>query len=593
MASGTSLRRRARLPPMCGIAGIVGSLASAEIAEQMAQRLRHRGPDGDGIWSQPKIALSHRRLAIQDLSEAGRCPMIYGSHVLTYNGELYNHERLRADLPGPWASTGDTEVVLRLLATEGSACLNRLVGMFALAVWDTARQRLLLARDRIGIKPLYYRLLPDGIAFASELKALLVLGTPPIDESAVRDFLFHGYVPAPKTIYRGISKLPAGHTLVWQSGSVTIERYWNPSPAIIERSAANTLQELDSLLHEVVPSHTVSDVPVGVFLSGGIDSALTTYYLDAPRTFTLGFEASGRSEADAARRVAEHLHTEHLELAAPAADFAGALDKIPGLFDEPFGDSAAWSNYLVAQFARREVTVALSGEGGDEIFCGYPRYWSRIGARSNVLNRSLARYLPPLSRLASSMQRRGYVGLPAYAAALGGLTAQQIDSLLAPRWKESGYDYLWFYRQFWREGLEPLAQLRWLDLHTDLAEGLLTKVDRTSMAHSLEVRPPLLDHRLVEFMLSVDPKLLVDESARRGKLLVRDLMEPRLPPNHLNRPKSGFGLPVHRWLTQHPQLLKDAVRRLMDRGVLQRAVGSEFRRAWYLLVLDRWFTAFA
>jgi asparagine synthase (glutamine-hydrolysing) len=578
---------------MCGIAGIVGPLASAEIAEKMAQRLKHRGPDGDGIWSQPEIALSHRRLAIQDLTEAGRCPMIYGSHVLTYNGELYNHERLRAGLPGPWASTGDTEVVLRLLASEGQACLNRLVGMFALAVWDTSRKRLLLARDRIGIKPLYYRLLPDGIAFASELKALLVLGTPPIDESAVRDFLFHGYVPAPKTIYRGISKLPAGHTLVWQSGAISIERYWNPSPVIVERSSADTLQELDSLLHEVVPEHTVSDVPVGVFLSGGIDSALTTYYLDAPRTFTLGFEASGRSEADAARRVAEHLHTEHMEMSAPAADFAGALDKIPGLFDEPFGDSAAWSNYLVAQLARREVTVALSGEGGDEIFCGYPRYWSRIGARSNILNRSLARYLPPLSRLASSMQRRGYVGLPAYAAALGGLTAQQIDSLLAPRFKESEYDYLWFYRQFWREGLEPLTQLRWLDLHTDLAEGLLTKVDRTSMAHSLEVRPPLLDHRLVEFMLSVDPKLLVDESARRGKLLVRDLMEPRLPANHLNRPKSGFGLPVHRWLTQHPQLLKDAVRRLRDRGVLQRAVGSEFRRAWYLLVLDRWFTAFA
>jgi asparagine synthase (glutamine-hydrolysing) len=279
-------------------------------------------------------------------------------------------------------------------------------------------------------------------------------------------------------------------------------------------------------------------------------------------------------------------------MTAPEADFEGALDRMPELFDEPFGDSAAWSNYLIAQFARREVTVALSGEGGDEIFCGYPRYWSRVGARSNILNRCLARYLPPLSRLASSMQRRGYVGLPAYAAALGGLSAQQIDSLLTPQWRESDYDYLWFYRKYWREDLEPLTQLRWLDLNTDLAEGLLTKVDRTSMAHSLEVRPPLLDHRLVEFMLSVDPKLLVDERRRRGKLLVRQLMEPRLPPDHMNRPKSGFGLPVHRWLKRHPKLLEDAVRRLIERGVLQRAVGSEFRRAWYLLVLDRWFTAF-
>jgi asparagine synthase (glutamine-hydrolysing) len=277
---------------------------------------------------------------------------------------------------------------------------------------------------------------------------------------------------------------------------------------------------------------------------------------------------------------------------APEADFSGALDLIPALFDEPFGDSAAWSNYLIAQFARREVTVALSGEGGDEIFCGYPRYWSKIGARSTLFNRSLARCLPPLSRFGSSMQRHAYVGLPAYAAALGGMTARQIDSLLANRWLEPGYDYLWSYRQYWREDLSPLAQLRWLDLNTDLAEGLLTKVDRTSMAHSLEVRPPLLDHRLVEFMLSVDPEILVDQRRSRGKLLVRQLMEPRLPPGHLDRPKSGFGLPVHRWLTRHPQIMHAAVRRLRDRGVLQRAVGSQFRRAWYLLVLDRWFTAF-
>jgi asparagine synthase (glutamine-hydrolysing) len=567
-------------------------MASVELAQTMALRLRHRGPDGDGVWSQPGVALSHRRLAIQDLTDAGRQPMVFGSHVLTYNGELYNHERLRATLPGPWASTGDTEVVLRLLATEGSAGLSRLVGMFAFASWNAQDGRLLLARDRLGIKPLYYALLHDGIAFASELKALTPLGAAKIDESAVRDFLFHGYVPAPKTIYQGINKLPAGHTLTWQAGRVSIERYWNPSPAIIERSAADTSLELDALLREVVPEHTVSDVPVGVFLSGGVDSALTAYYLDAPHTYTLGFEAAGRSEVEAARSVAQHLRTKHLEMTAPQADFAGALDQMPALFDEPFGDSAAWSNYLIAQFARREVTVALSGEGGDEIFCGYPRYWSRVGGRSNVLNRSLARHLPPLSRLASSMQRRGYVGLPAYAAALGGMTARQIDSLLAPRWQEPDYDYLWFYRQFWREDLKPLAQLRWLDLNTDLAEGLLTKVDRTSMAHSLEVRPPLLDHRLVEFMLSVDPKLLVDEKQRRGKLLVRKLMEPRLPPGHMNRPKSGFGLPVHQWLKGHPKLLHEAVLRLMDRGILRRAVGAEFRRAWYLLVLDRWFTAF-
>jgi asparagine synthase (glutamine-hydrolysing) len=578
---------------MCGIAGIIGPRASAEIARDMAQRLRHRGPDGAGLWSRPGVALAHRRLAILDLSEGGHQPMLFGSQVLTYNGEIYNHQRLRAHLPGPWQSTGDTEVLVHLLAEQGSACLQSLVGMFAFAAWDTEEQKLLLVRDRLGIKPLYYQLLPDGIAFASELKALLVLGRPEIDQSAVRDFLFHGYIPAPKTIYRGIAKLPAGHLLTWQAGRVVIRRYWDPPAAIVARSDGDTVEELDALLRDVVPAHTLSDVPVGVFLSGGIDSALTAYYLDTPRTYTLGFDGGARSETDAARRAAEHLRTEHLEMTAPQADFSGALEHMPDLFDEPFGDSAAWSNYLIAQLARREVKVALSGEGGDEIFCGYPRYWSRIGARSTVVNRALARFLPPLSRLASSMQRRAYVGLPAYAAALGGLTAAQIDSLLAPRWREPEYDYLWFYRQFWREDLHPLAQLRWLDLNTDLAEGLLTKVDRTSMAHSLEVRPPLLDHRLVEFMLSVDPNALVDQRRRRGKLLVRTLMEPRLPAGHLDQRKSGFGLPVHGWLRRHPQLLHEAVRRLMERGVLQRPVGTEFRRAWYLLVLDRWFAAFA
>jgi asparagine synthase (glutamine-hydrolysing) len=577
---------------MCGIAGIIGSRASIDTVNEMTERLRHRGPDSGGVWSAPGVVLGFRRLAILDLSPAGDQPMVLGTHVLTYNGEIYNHAELRAGIPGPWHSTGDTEVLLHLLARLGGACLERLVGMFAFASWDADARRLLLARDRLGIKPLYYRILPDGIAFASELKALLVLGKPPIDESAVRDFLFHGYVPAPKSIYRGISKLPAGHTLTWQDGRVRIERYWHPPTVIERRSAEDTLSELDRLLRTVVPAHTLSDVPVGVFLSGGIDSALTAYYLDAPRTYSLGFDARDRSELDAARSAAQHLKTVHTEMTAQAADFERALEAIPRLFDEPFGDSAAWSNYLIAQCAHREVKVALSGEGGDEVFCGYPRYWSRIGARSSVLNRALARRLPPLSRFGSSMQRHSYVGLPAFAAALGGMTAVQIEHLLAGAWREDGYDYLWFYRQFWREDLTPLAQLRWLDLNTDLAEGLLTKVDRTSMAHSLEVRPPLLDHRLVEFMLSVDPELLVDQRRRRGKLLVRRLMQPRLPAGHLDRPKSGFGLPVHRWLKSHPRVLQSAVERLRRRGVLERPVGGEFRRAWSLLVLDRWFDAF-
>src|ERR1700689_4767075 len=515
---------------MCGIAGIIGRGATAEVAQAMADRLAHRGPDGEGSWLGAGVALAHRRLAILDVSIAGAQPMQFGAHVLVYNGELYNFQALRALLPGPFRSNCDTEVLLQLLAKDGSKVLGDLVGLFAFAVWDSERRHFFAGRDRLGIKPFYYRQLADGIAFASELKALLVLGTPPIDKSAVRDFLFHGYIPAPKTVYQGIAKLPAGHCLSWQDGELKIERYWEPSIEIEVRDGEAALMELDALLRVVVPEHTLSDVPVGVFLSAGMDSALTAYYLGSPRTFTLGFEAGGRSGAQAAQAVADHLGTRHTALTTSSADLDAALSAIPRLFDEPFGDSAAWSNYLIAGCARRDVTVALSGEGGDEVFCGYPRYWSAIGARSTSPNRTLAAWLPPLSRFGQSMQRHSLTGLPGFSAALGALTAEQVKALLHPAWLESDYDYDWFYRQFWRESLGPLAQLRWLDINTNLPEGLLVKVDRTSMAHSLEVRPPLLDHRLVEFMLAVDPQLLVDQGARRGKLLERELMQPRLPP---------------------------------------------------------------
>ena len=402
----------------------------------MAQRLKHRGPDGEGVWAEPGIALGHRRLAILDLSDAGRQPMELGRHVLTYNGELYNFNRLRASLPGPFRSHSDTEVLLHLLARDGADCLKSLIGMFAFAVWDSGARRLLAARDRLGIKPFYYRSLPRGLAFASELKALTGLGPVSIDAGAVRDFLTHGYIPAPKTIYREVFKLPAGHRLTWIDGHVTVERYWDPSVNIVERSELDTLDELNELLATVVPEHTLADVPVGVFLSAGIDSAVTAYYLKTPRTYTLGFDSEDRSEAHGAREVAAHFGTIHSEMTADGSGLGAALQCISRVFDEPFGDSAAWSNYLISQAARREVTVALSGEGGDEIFCGYPRYWSHVGARSNSVNRLMTRLADPLSRFGQSMQSRAFTGLPAYAAALGGLNPLQIEALLQPAWLE-------------------------------------------------------------------------------------------------------------------------------------------------------------
>src|SRR5487761_2462700 len=240
--------RRVKLRPMCGIVGIIGARASGQTAAAMAATLRHRGPDGEGVFEEPGAALAHRRLSILDLTDGARQPMLQDDFALTYNGELYNHGALRDGLPGPWRSSGDTEVLLRLLVRDGAAALDRLIGMFAFGLWDRRRRRLLLVRDRLGIKPLYYRLLPDGIAFASELKALLVLGTPPIDRSAVRDFLLHGYVPAPKTIFRGIAKLPAGHWLDWEAGGARRGRGWAPRAEPAPHQAQEATESLDALL---------------------------------------------------------------------------------------------------------------------------------------------------------------------------------------------------------------------------------------------------------------------------------------------------------------------------------------------------------
>jgi asparagine synthase (glutamine-hydrolysing) len=572
---------------MCGIAGVLGPLADRALAERMTGILQHRGPDDRGVWVEPGVALAHNRLSIIDLSPAGHQPMEFGDYVITYNGEIYNFEALKRELPGPFRSHSDTEVLLQLYARDGARCVERLEGMFAFAIWDRRRRRLFAARDRLGIKPFYYSASGSAFVFGSELKAVLAAGRPPVDLSALRDYFTYSYVPAPKTAYSGIAKLPAAHTLQWQDGRLELARYWQPSADIRFRDAHVAGQALDELLGRVVTAHTLADVPVGVFLSGGIDSATLTYYLSRPKTFTLGFDVSGRSEAAAARAVAQHLQTEHHEATARAIDVDAALAAMPALFDEPFGDSAAWSNYLISELARRLVKVALSGEGGDELFCGYPRYWKRTG-EGNELARLLAAILPPLTPFGQSMQRRAYAGLEGFATRLGSCTRPQLAALIHPRLMTSDYDDLWFYRQHWREDLDPIQRMRWLDLHTNLPEGLLTKVDRSSMAHSLEVRPPMLDHRLVEFALSVDPALLVDRRSGRGKVLLRSLMAPRLPAGHLDRPKSGFGLPVRRWLKRNPQLLAAANRRLMDAQILRRPIPPDFRRLWSLLVLDRW-----
>ncbi|MBT8462894.1 MAG: asparagine synthase (glutamine-hydrolyzing) [Gemmatimonadetes bacterium] len=575
---------------MCGIAGIIGSTPSRVTVEAMTRTLRHRGPDDSGVWESDGACLGHTRLSILDLSSAGHQPMIKGHLAIVYNGEIYNFRELRRDLPGPFASETDTEVLLHLYERDGADMVQGLRGMFAFAIWDAHERRLFAARDRLGIKPFFYRETRGDLAFGSEIKALLELGRPDMDRTALRDFFSYKYVPHPKTIYAGIHRLPPAHTLSWTGGKLEIQRYWEPSAETRITEMSRATECLGELLTEIVPEHTLADVPVGLFLSGGIDSTTLAAHLDRPRSFTLAVDSARFNEAESARRVAEHYETEHVEEPAAAIDLSEAIRTIPGLYDEPFGDSAAWSAWLVSRMAARHVKVALTGEGGDELFLGY-RYYDKFPTyRSTALRRVLSELVPPFSKVGRSLGRRAKKGLERYATFLPAFTVRQKHALLSPDLLEPGYDDLWHVRRFWREELDPLKRLQWADLHAHLPGGLLTKVDRASMAHSLEARPPLLDHRLVEFALSLDTRLLRDPAAGQGKLVVRALMEPRVPAGLFDQPKKGFGLPIREWVGREPDLLPRAFDRLTKAGILR---GGSIPRldndqTWSLLVLDQW-----
>jgi asparagine synthase (glutamine-hydrolysing) len=553
---------------MCGLIGATGVGHAADQARASAAiaRLAERGPDDRGLWSEQDTVLAHCRLSILDLSPAGHQPMVSadGRYVLIYNGEIYNFRDLRAELGGDWRSDSDSEVILKAYARWGKSFVQRLRGMFALGIWDRQEKRLLLARDRLGVKPLYYAQRDGAVLFASRPQALFAYDpklSTTVDFAGLSLYLEAGYFPAPFTLYSAVRKLPGGHLLEFADGKTSISAYWNPLgiepiAAWRDRSERDLLDELDALLTASVKARLISDVPLGAFLSGGIDSstvvALMSKLASGPvKTFTIGFREPQYDESEHAAAVAKAFGTQHLQEILSVDDLLALVPSFHEHFDEPFFDSSAFPALAVSRLARREVTVALGGDGGDELFGGYHYY--------SILHR-----LAPAFRMPQAL-RAGAARMirlaPSHRAQLLAETLIEDEPLKAFRFMRS------IAKDFGSPMLEPRAKLDQvfaatvaqmppgltaaeqamrLDLTHILPEEYLQKTDLSSMTYSLEAREPLLDHDLVEWSL----KLPLEWKLRGGKskYVLRRLAERYLPREIVERRKQGFSVPIDRWL---------------------------------------------
>ncbi|MDH4036235.1 MAG: asparagine synthase (glutamine-hydrolyzing) [Candidatus Krumholzibacteria bacterium] len=574
---------------MCGICGLLGDLdpqQAGACVKRMADSIRHRGPDDEGFHAAAPAFLGHRRLSIVDLS-TGHQPIANedGTVWTIFNGEIYNHAALRADLEQKghrYRTRTDTESIVHLYEEDGLSFPRKLNGMFAIALWDAPRQRLVLVRDRLGIKPLYYAELAGGaLAFASEMKALLQCPgvDTTVDPVALDGYLALQYVPGPRTIYRGIHKLPAGHTLVAESGEITIEPYWTLEPAPAPRSFNRARDEFRALFDDAVRVRLMSDVPLGAFLSGGIDSGLVVAAMakamDRPvQTFSIGFETEGwYSELPYAARVAEHLKTDHKTLTVSALDMRSLLPVVAAQLDEPLADPAAVPTYLLSRFAREHVTVALTGEGADELFAGYNRY--RFEAmRDKVV------WLPPGARRALRAVGKPVAGRR-YARALDAATMDSaasfvfLRSVMPPELRgallrpeiaaQLPPDHLEARVAAHFSGADGLnASLR-ADTLEWLPDDLLMKVDKMSMLASLEARVPFLDYRIVE-QVSGFPAAWKHRGGR-SKVLLKAAAEGVLPPDIINRRKHGFTPPIGVWM-------RGSLRGYMEENLLDPAALS-------------------
>jgi len=559
---------------MCGIAGIASSKGAPDLdaVRRMSATLVHRGPDDEGLFHRGPVALAARRLSIIDLAH-GHQPIANedGSVVVVQNGEIYNYRELKRELEGAghrFATDCDTEVLVHLYEQHGEGFVERLRGMFAIALWDDRERRLLLARDRFGIKPLYYRHVDGTLSFASELKAMLEQPgfSREIDPRAMSAYLAFNSIPAPLTIFAEARKLPPGFVLTWRDGEITQRPYARPGPVPADRvrtePAGELAGELRGVLRDSIRAHLVADVPVGVLLSGGVDSGGITALAAAEsgksvKTFSIGFEEAGFDELSRARLVAERYGTDHHELIL-RPDAVELLPKLVDSFDEPFGDSSALPTYLVSELAAGGVKVALSGEGGDELFGGYYTYVAdQLAPRAGRLAALAA---PLIEKLPSRTDRVGFD----YKAKRFARAAANPDPLMRHLgWKEifsaerrrqllgegaSRWDPYELYRVRYAEtaGAEPLARLQDVDLGIYLVDDLLVKTDRLSMAHSLELRVPFLDPRVADFALALPTHLKVRGFAK--KRLLRRALAPLLPKEILNGRKQGFSIPIAAWL---------------------------------------------
>jgi asparagine synthase (glutamine-hydrolysing) len=628
---------------MCGITGWIkldktdGSPNSEAVLHAMCERIVHRGPDSEGLWVDDQVALGMRRLSIIDL-KTGDQPVFSEdrSIVAMQNGELYNYREVRADLEKRghrFTTQTDTEIIPHLYEEYGDAFAEHLNGMFAIALWDSRAKKLILARDRFGEKPLYYGIFDGKLIYASEPKSILAhpAVNAELDLDALRHYLSFDYVPAPMSIYKGIYKLPAAHILTVESGEVKKRRYWNLSfnkngSAPSFENAANELREL---LSDAVRMRLVSDVPLGILLSGGIDSSsvaafATRHATEKVKTFSIGFEEDSFDESKYARLVAKHLCTEHYEDRLSAEKAGDLISEIGTWLDEPLSDGSLIPTYLLSRFVRQHVTVALGGDGGDELFAGYPMYYAHRVAgyyrkipgfvRSGVIAPIVNRLPVSTKNMSFDYKAKRFVRaseldtVARHHSWFGSFSVDQHRQLLSDDVLRATSSDIYRGARSILDSLDTrneIEQMQYLDMNFYMAEDILTKVDRAAMAVSLETRAPFLDPRVGEFSASIPVEYKLKGS--NGKYILKEAVRGLLPPQILARPKKGFGIPIAEWLKGRLNPLLHAMldpSRLTSQGLFnaeyvarlvrehEMGSASHHKELWTLLVFELWYDNF-